>query len=139
VTRLDESVFHFMRQALQEHGSRWQAAEPGLTKPQFAVLLAVAEGIDVDQVAVGARAAIDKATLADMLLRLEQRGLITRSVGADRRRRLLRLTDVGRRALVSATPIVDSLNESMLKALDEDERRQLRDLLGKLVTGPGEG
>jgi hypothetical protein len=43
MARLDESVFHVMRQALQEHAARWQSAAPGLTKPQFAVLVALAE------------------------------------------------------------------------------------------------
>jgi DNA-binding MarR family transcriptional regulator len=133
MARLDESVFHVMRQALQEHAARWQSAAPGLTKPQFAVLVALAEADETDQVEIGARAAIDKATLANLLTRLEQRGLITRRVGEDRRRRMLRLTDDGRTLLASAIPVVDAVNETMLTSIDDDERRQLRKLLEKLL------
>lgn len=132
-SRMDESVFHALRRAMQEHGARWQAKLPGLTKPQYAVLVAISETPGLDQGAAGQRAATDKATLANLLLRLEERGLITRTVGTDRRRRELRLTPAGEELLAAAMPVVDRVNESMLAPLDDDERRQLVALLTKLA------
>jgi len=129
---VDEAVFHVMRRALQEHGARWQAELPSLTKPQYAVLKAIAEGDDIDQASAGQQAAIDKATLANLMLRLEQRGLITRSVGTDRRRRILRLTGRGEAALREADPVAREVDESMLRRLSAAERAELHRLLRKL-------
>ena len=133
MSRVDEAVFHLMRRVLQEHGARWQAKLPNLTKPQYAVLVVIDEGEEVDQATVGQQAAIDKATLAGLMLRMEQRGLITRTVGTDRRRRILRLTDAGREVLAEAKLVADAVNGSMLARLDEHEHNQLRGLLTKLT------
>ncbi|GAA4669669.1 MULTISPECIES: MarR family winged helix-turn-helix transcriptional regulator [Amycolatopsis] len=133
MSRVDEAVFHLMRRVLQEHGARWQARLPNLTKPQYAVLVVIDEGEEVDQATVGQQAAIDKATLAGLMLRMEQRGLITRTVGTDRRRRILRLTDAGREALHAAKQVADAVNGSMLSRLDAEEHERLRALLAKLA------
>jgi DNA-binding MarR family transcriptional regulator len=133
MARVDEAVFHLMRRVLQEHGARWQAKLPNLTKPQYAVLVVIDEGEEVDQATAGQQAAIDKATLAGLMSRLEQRGLITRTVGEDRRRRILRLTDAGRDVLREAKAVADVVNESMLRRLDDEESARLRELLAKLA------
>ncbi|NYI89952.1 DNA-binding MarR family transcriptional regulator [Amycolatopsis endophytica] len=132
MTAVDEAVFHVMRRALQEHGALWQAELPTLTKPQYAVLLVIAEGDDVDQATAGQRAAIDKATLANLMLRLESRGLITRSIGSDRRRRILRLTEEGRAVLRQAQEVAARVNGVVLGRLTVEEREALRGLLLKL-------
>lgn len=133
MSRVDEAVFHLMRRVLQEHGARWQAKLPNLTKPQYAALIVIDEGEEVDQVTVGQQAAIDKATLAGLMSRLEQRGLLTRTVGEDRRRRILRLTGAGQEALHEAKTVADGVNGSMLARLTEEEQTQLRKLLAKLA------
>ena len=51
-----------MRRVLQQHGARWAAALPEMTKTQWAVLRAAADD-RCDQNTVGERTAIDKATL----------------------------------------------------------------------------
>ncbi|WP_019854256.1 MarR family winged helix-turn-helix transcriptional regulator [Actinopolyspora mortivallis] len=133
---LDAAVFHLLRRALQEHTAAWQAHLPELTKPQYAVLRAVDQQPGIEQTAVGQHAAIDKATLASLLLRLEQRGLLSRTVDSgDRRRRQLHLTELGRETLRHANSVAESVNGSMLARLDEDEREQLRRLLRKLTEG----
>lgn len=136
MTAVDEAVFHVMRRALQEHGAIWQGAVPTLTKPQYAVLLVIAEGGDVDQATAGQRAAIDKATLANLMLRLESRGLITRTVGSDRRRRILRLTDEGRDLLRQVKEVAAQVNERVLSRLTPEERATLHQLLLKLSPPP---
>ncbi len=131
---LDQAVFHLMRRALQEHGARWQAQLPHLTKPQYAVLNAIRENPGIEQGALGQHAAIDKATLASLLLRMQERGLIERSVDAhDRRRRLLELTDAGKAELRVSTPVADAIDAEMLERLTSAERDQLHRMLGKLA------
>ncbi|MEV5148099.1 MarR family transcriptional regulator [Streptomyces sp. NPDC052727] len=126
-------TFHLMRRVLQEHGAHWQARVPQLTKPQYAVLYAVREWPGIEQSAVAGAAGIDKATLAAVLLRLEQRGLITRTVDpADRRRRLIELTDAGLEEVRRTAPVADRISRQLLDRLTPDEREQLQALLAKL-------
>ncbi|MCI2416470.1 MarR family winged helix-turn-helix transcriptional regulator [Saccharopolyspora sp. K220] len=135
---LDQAVFHLMRRAMQEHTANWQARLPHLTKPQYAVLTAIRANPGIEQAQLGQRAAIDKATLASVLLRMEQRGLVQRSVDdADRRRRLLRLTDRGNAELRAVAPIADAVDVDLLDRLSPAERSELHRLLSKLVPADG--
>lgn len=132
--QLENAVFHLMRRVIQDHGARWQARSPELTKPQYAALTAIDETPGIEQAALGRRAAIDKATLAAMLTRLEQRGLVVRSVDHyDRRRRQLELTADGRRVLRDTTALANSINTGMLDRLSPEESDRLRELLAKLA------
>lgn len=131
---LEHVVFHLMRRVLQDHGARWQSELPQLTKPQYAALTAIDEHPGIEQTALGRRAAIDKATLAAMLARLEQRALIERTVDSyDRRRRVLHLTADGRRVLADSHRLAEKINGGMLQRLTATEADQLRELLAKLA------
>lgn len=131
---LDNAVFHLLRRVLQEHGASWQTRLPRLTKPQYAVLHAIGETPGIEQAALRHRAAIDKATLASLLVRMEQRRLIERTVDSqDRRHRLLRLTAEGTTELEASTPVANSVDAGMLRRLSLAEREQLHALLGKLA------
>lgn len=132
---LESSVFHLLRRVLQEHGASWQNQLPHLTKPQYAVLHAIGATPGIEQAALRRRAAIDKATLASLLLRMEQRGLIEREVDEqDRRHRVLQLTDRGRQELRASTPVADAIDAALLERLAPEEREQLHGLLGKLAS-----
>lgn len=135
-SELHRRIFHLMRRVLQEHGAHWQNHLPHLTKPQYAVLRAVGEQPGIEQSAVCAAAGLDKATLAAVLIRLEQRGLVTRTIDAtDRRRRLLELTETGAREVRESLPVASDVDAHQLGRLSPDEREQLHALLAKLVTG----
>lgn len=130
----ERAPFHLMRRALQQHQTRWAERLPELTKPQYAVLRAVAAEPGSDQAGVGRRAAVDKATLVPLLDRLTERGLVRRTPDAtDRRRRNLELTDIGHEFLAQVTPVAEQVNLSMLGALTEAEQDVLRDLLSRLT------
>jgi MarR family transcriptional regulator, temperature-dependent positive regulator of motility len=135
-SELYRKTFHLMRRVLQEHGAHWQSRLPQLTKPQYAVLRAVRERPGIEQSAVATAAGIDKATLAAVLLRLEQRGLLTRRIDVtDRRRRLVKLTDAGVREVRRTLPVAAEVDARLLDRLDAAEREQLHTLLTKLVAG----
>lgn len=135
-TEMHRKTFHLMRRVLQEHGAHWQTRLPQLTKPQYAALRAIRERPGIEQSAVATVAGIDKATLALVLLRLEQRGLITRAVDPlDRRRRLVRLTDDGDREVRNTFPVAAEVDAFLLDRLTPREGQQLLGLLTKLSAG----
>ncbi|MEX2969626.1 MarR family winged helix-turn-helix transcriptional regulator [Streptomyces sp. C184] len=137
VPEMRHKSFHLMRRALQEHNAHWQTRFPHLTKPQYAALSAVGEQPGIEQSAVATAAGIDKATLAAVLLRLEQRGLITRAVDPDdRRRRLVHLTDEGDQEIRNVFPVAGEVDALLLDRLTPQEREQLQQLLTKLTTTP---
>ncbi|GAB0104183.1 MarR family transcriptional regulator [Nocardia sp. JMUB6875] len=130
----DDEVFHVMRRVLQEHASRWQAALPELTKPQYAVLRAIHEDSGLEQSALIKAAASTKATLAELLSRLEDRGLVVRyGDSRDKRRRYVELTAEGRRTVLRAGPVVSEVDESMIECLRPREREQLLAMLRRMV------
>lgn len=136
MNRLRNRVPHLMRLALQVHGAEWQRQVPDLTKPQYSVLEVVAAEPGIEQSAAGVAAGSDRSTLAAMLMRLEDRGLLRRRVDpGDRRRRLLYLTEHGREAVEDASPVVHEVDDALLAPLTRKEREQLSALLMKLVEG----
>ncbi|STE84077.1 regulator [Escherichia coli] len=75
---LRNKAFHQLRQLFQQHTARWQHELPDLTKPQYAVMRAIADKPGIEQVALIEAAVSTKATLAEMLARMENRGLVRR-------------------------------------------------------------
>ncbi|NDL61653.1 winged helix DNA-binding protein [Enterobacteriales bacterium SAP-6] len=133
----DKTLFHLMRVVLQEHTARWGALMPDLTKPQYAVLEALATSPEgLDQATLGQASATTKATLAEMLGRMEARQLIVRRTDAtDSRRRLIRLTEQGRDILSIARPVAEQVSNSILQTLSTDEREALVQTLAKMRHG----
>ncbi|MBT2502881.1 MarR family winged helix-turn-helix transcriptional regulator [Curtobacterium sp. ISL-83] len=128
-----ETAFHLMRVVLQEHGARWTERLPDLTKPQYAVLKALAGTDGLDQKALGEVSATTKATLAEMLGRMETRGLIERRADtADARRRVVLLTPAGSAKLAEARIVADALEREMLGVLPEADVVGLADTLTRL-------
>ncbi|SDH06891.1 MarR family winged helix-turn-helix transcriptional regulator [Nonomuraea jiangxiensis] len=135
---LDDRPFHAMRLVLREHGIRWQRALPDLTKPQYAVLAALAEATELEQNLLVEAAASTKATLADLLARLEAQGVVERRTEPrDRRRRFVSLTDKGREIYAAARPRADAVSETFLRELEPDDRRELTRLLSLMVDSRG--
>ncbi|STW72634.1 transcriptional regulator [Klebsiella michiganensis] len=75
---LKNEAFHLLRQLFQQHTARWQLELPDLTKPQYAVMRSIAEHPGIEQVTLTEAAVSTKATLAEMLSRMESRGLVRR-------------------------------------------------------------
>lgn len=128
--------FHLMRQLIQEHTARWQKSLPDLTKQQYAVLTAVREKPGIEQMELMDAAVSTKATLAELLARMEKKGLIARQQGdADRRRRFIFLTDAGQAALAQAKPVADKVDAAFLDALSTPRQQALVGLLQDMLSG----
>ncbi|MGD9835894.1 MAG: MarR family winged helix-turn-helix transcriptional regulator [Piscinibacter sp.] len=122
-----EMAGHLIRrlhqQSTQVFQARTQAAGFDLTSVQFAALDAVAQQPGIDQASLAATISFDRATIGGVVDRLEQKGLIERTVSPDdRRARLLQLTAAGRRQLAALRPVVEALQVEILAPLSAKER-----------------
>jgi len=99
----------------------------GLTNGQFSLLMSLNRPEPAPMGPVAHLLAMDRTTLTAMLKPLERRGLVTIGVNpADRRNRLLALTEAGRTLLAAATPIWRATHaqvEAQLPGLDADGLR----------------
>lgn len=132
---LDSSAGHLLRRAHQRYQAVFQdcASGLGLTGPQFAALLRIAERGRVTQNLLGRLAAMDSATVQGVVRRLEARGLVQgASDPLDRRTRVLSITALGAEALAAAEEAGRRANEALLDPLSAAERRQLLALLQRL-------
>lgn len=131
---LRNKAFHLLRQLFQQHTARWQHALPDLTKPQYAVLRAIAERPGIEQVNLMEAAVSSKATLAEMLSRMETRGLVRRENDPlDKRRRFVYLTAEGEALLKVSMPLGNRVDEEFLGRLNDEERAQFALIIKKMM------
>lgn len=108
--------------------------ESELTPRQFEVLRAVANQAEPSQTALVEATGIDRSTLADIVRRLVSRGLLVRKrTRHDARMYAVRLTANGEKALRNAQPAVESTNDSILKALPNEERKEFLNALNRII------
>lgn len=98
-----------------------EALEPaGVTPGQFEMLMALRHATALDQSQLAAYLEIDQTTLSRSLrLLLRERWLIEEKAAGDRRRRMYRLTELGRAVLADAQRRWQSAHRQMEDALGE--------------------
>jgi DNA-binding MarR family transcriptional regulator len=107
---------------------------PDLTKPQYAVMRAIAEHPGIEQVTLMEAAVSTKGTLAEMLSRMESRGLVRREHDpADKRRRFVYLTAQGEALLANSMPQGNAVDEEFLGRLSADDRQQFSRIIRQLI------
>lgn len=140
MTPLTVAVSHQLRRASQATSAAWQQHSPEVTLPQYAVLRVLGDNGELDQSAIGARTCIDRSTLTPLLDRLESRGLITKTIDpANRRRRLIALTDTGRADLAKLRGHAAAVEQWIQQVLGDRQARQLATLLRTLGDAPPPG
>lgn len=106
----------------------------GLTPGQPKILQYLTTHNGCTQKEISEGCALDKSTVTSILVRMEADGLITRSVRADNRREAcVLLTEHGTECARVATENAARVDEVALNGLTEDERRQLSDLLARVI------
>ena len=109
-----------------------------LTPRQFAVLAAAAAAEDLSQTALVEATGIDRSTLADIVRRLVERGLLARRrTKTDARMYAVKLTASGQAAMKSAGPVAETTDSTLLGALPESQRKQFLNALDKIVETMG--
>jgi DNA-binding MarR family transcriptional regulator len=129
---------HLIRRAQQIAVSIFadSLAASDITPVQFAILNALSETPDIDQVTLSKRVAFDPATSGSVIGRLEAKGWLARQAHAtDRRRKLLVVTPAGLQALAGMQTAVADVQSQILAPLNADEQKQFVDLLARLVAG----
>ena len=105
-----------------------------VTPVQYAVLRILQDHPGIDQVTLARFCALDTSTAADLAVRLEERGLLRRTMPLKSKRfRLLQLTREGAALLKKLLPSGHVLNRRLLGPLNRDERQIFLRLLKKFV------
>ena len=135
-TRLTDMPGHLIRRLQQIAFALFldQARAFDFTPVQYAALCAVSNNPGIDQTALCNAVALDRSTIGDVVGRLEKKGLITRTSGADdRRTKSLHITAAGRRLLTDIDPAVAATQRLILAPLKSSERAAFMRMLKHLV------
>ena len=109
-----------------------------LTPRQFAVLMTVSKSEDLSQTALVDATGIDRSTLADIVRRLVERGLLVRKrTRQDARMYAVRLSVAGRHAIDAAVPGAVATNDTLLASLPAGQRAGFVSALQKIVETMG--
>ena len=73
--------------------------DAGVTVTQYALLVNIARAGEISRTSLAAQLGMDRTTLTRNLMPLEKAGLLSAALGADRRERLICLTEKGTRKL----------------------------------------
>jgi len=107
-----------------------------LTPLQFAVLAELNRHGPDDQVGLGGALALDRTTIGVVVKKLEERGLVERSVSEkDRRSKPVSITKKGADLIRDVLPAAEAAQDRMLAPLTASERAQFMRLLGKMANG----
>ena len=109
-------------------------ADIGLSPLEFGVLFQLHDRPGVDQNTLAERLALDRTTTSKTVFKLERMGLIERAVNdSDRRARILRLAPAGAALFASHRPKAQAAQQRVLSVLTSEERRQLAELLTRVI------
>lgn len=110
--------------------------EVGISHRAYSVL-AAADGADLSQIELAREVGLDKTTMVVTLDELEAAGLAERRPSkTDRRARVIVVTASGRKLVRTADKASADVRESVLEALEPEERTAFMSALSKLVDGP---
>ena len=98
----------------------------GIESTQFGLLTALAAVGESNQKTLSAGFAMDSTTLTRTLALLRDQGWISVSTGKDRRERIFRLTEAGRRQVAAAQPHWHQAERRFQKALGSRAWKQMR-------------
>jgi DNA-binding MarR family transcriptional regulator len=129
---LSDSPSHLLKRCTQYFGDLY-ARETGsreLTKQQFTLLAALEHNDGVSQTALVEMTKIDRSTLAEMIRRMTDKGLLSRQrTTEDQRANAVAISPAGRRALRLARTASERAEKALLEALPVPERQKFLRLL----------
>ncbi len=115
-------------------GLKDRIAPLGLTIGQFPILLELWIGDGVTQRELLKNLALEQATLANTLARMERDGLIVRTPHpSDRRAKIVRLTDKAKATRDDAYAAASETNDQAMSGFSAEERRQFVEFMQRIV------
>jgi DNA-binding MarR family transcriptional regulator len=130
------SLLHLLHRAGQCAADIFAAeiTEADLTPRQLAVLIAVAGDEGASQTRLTDATGIDRSTLADIVKRLQRKGLLRRQrTRDDARAYAVALTADGRQLLRTAEPVAKRVDERLLSAIPDKQRETFLAALASIV------
>lgn len=105
-----------------------------ITPVQFASMVVIAEHPKIDATRLSELVALDRSTVGNVIERLEDKGLVSRTPSRDDKRvKLIQLSRKGEEALTLCTPAVERSQERFLASLKPADRANFMRLLAALV------
>ncbi|KQP57235.1 MarR family winged helix-turn-helix transcriptional regulator [Agreia sp. Leaf283] len=129
---------YLIRRAQQAHVAAWQReVSSEITSVQFGVMNVLSQSPGASQTELCARLDLDRSTIADLVARLERRGILERVRDAsDKRRNVLHLTEAGAAELDALLPKVARVDHVLTDGLDAEDRVTLRRILTVMLESP---
>jgi DNA-binding MarR family transcriptional regulator len=128
---------YLIRRAQQRHVAAWaRLVSTQTSSVQFAVLTVLDQLGEASQQQLCAAVDLDRSTIADIVARMEQRGLLSRRRATDdRRRNITVLTSAGHAELERLRPGVEAVERELTGGLDAGAREALRSGLRRVLDG----
>lgn len=133
---MTEYTGRLIRSAQQTHVARWvELVSSEVTGPQFGVLEALHKNPGLSQADLCAQLDLDRSTVAGLVARMSDRGIITRTNHEeDKRRYSISLSEVGEAEYEKLVPKVEYLDRELTKNLSQTEHGELQRLLRLVVS-----
>ena len=134
---LSEAPSHLIRRCQQFYGDLYarEAGSRELTKQQFTLLCALEHNEGASQTTLVEITGIDRSTLAEMVRRMLERGLLSRErTEEDQRANAIALSPTGRKALRGARNAADRAERALLDALPAPERQKFVKSLSQIAS-----
>jgi DNA-binding MarR family transcriptional regulator len=133
---LSEAPSYLIRRCQQFYGDLYarEAGAKDLTKQQFTLLCALEQNDGVSQTALVEITGIDRSTLAEMVRRMLDKGLLSRKrTEEDQRANAVAISPVGRKALRGARNAADRAERALLEPLPVPERQKFVRALSQIA------
>ena len=137
-TRLWKRPGFLIRRVHQIHSAIFEknTEKFNITPVQYAILTVLESMPNIDQHSLGKQVGIDRTNVADILLRLNRRGLVERTRSThDKRMMLACLTEKGEDISKAMYDEMEQSQAELLKPLSAKERETLIKLLTMLIEG----
>jgi DNA-binding MarR family transcriptional regulator len=137
---LSRYLGYLIRRAAQVHVAVWsREVSTETTSVQFGVLASLSDSDGMSQRELGDALDLDRSTIADLVARLERRGLVSRRrQERDSRANLVNLTPAGRDEYAELAPRVAEVDRILAARLSGEERERLASLLTAVLAGTPE-
>jgi DNA-binding MarR family transcriptional regulator len=136
-SELAETPSHLMRRCHQFYGDLYarESGDRHLTKQQYLVLTALEQHDGVSQTSLVETTGIDRSTLAEMIRRMLDRGLLSRKrAEEDGRANTVVITQAGKRVMRAARLAAERAERALLEPLPATERTRFVKLLSLIAS-----
>src|SRR5471030_1329844 len=133
---LSEAPSHLIRRCQQFYGDLYarEAGGKELTKQQFTLLCALEQNDGASQIVLVEITVIDRSTLAEMVRRMLEKGLLSRErTEEDQRANAVAISPSGRKALRSARNASERAERALLEALPMPDRQKFVRALAQIA------